>query len=98
MIALVIKKTPDGSKKKYTAVFTLDNGRTKTVNFGSKGSNSFIDKATVKTKNAYLARHRVNEDWYDYMSAGALSKWILWGDSNRITKNIATFKKKFKLK
>ena len=30
------------------------------------------------------------------MTAGALSRWILWGDSKNINTNIKMFKKKFK--
>jgi len=42
-------------------------------------------------------RHRANEDWNKPDTAGALSRWILWGDSTSIQKNIADFKKRFSL-
>jgi hypothetical protein len=35
-------------------------------------------KLAKQKKESYLARHRENEDWNDVMSAGALSRWILW--------------------
>lgn len=32
------------------------------------------------------------------MTAGSLSRWILWGDSINLETNIRSFKKKFNLK
>ena len=29
-------------------------------------------------KKLYLDRHRKRENWNDFMSAGSLSRWILW--------------------
>ena len=48
-------------------------------------------------RKRYLDRHRKRENWNDYMSAGSLSRWILWGDSSLAT-NIKAYKKKYKLK
>ena len=48
------------------------------VHFGSKTGSTFVDHGDEKTKRAWEARHRVNEDWADYDSAGALSKHLLW--------------------
>mgnify|MGYP005658139969 CR=1 FL=1 len=50
----------------------------KTVHFGAKGGRTFVDHRDAKTKAAWEARHRVNENWSDYASAGALAKHILW--------------------
>jgi len=94
--SVVIKKS-DQPKKRYTAVFTRENGRKKTINFGSKGAKTFIDGAGSKVKSAWEARHIVREDWNNPLTAGALSKHILWGDSDNISRNIVAFKKKFNL-
>jgi hypothetical protein len=32
----------------------------------------------ILKKDAYLARHKVNEDWTTPYNAGSLSRWILW--------------------
>jgi hypothetical protein len=78
--------------KRYLAVF--DNG-TK-IHFGSKGQ-SFIDHMDEAKRSAYLKRHAKNENWDDPYTAGSLSRFIAWGDSTNINKNISDFKKRFNL-
>ena len=50
----------------------------KTVHFGSKDGSTFVDHKDQKTKKAWEARHKVNENWTDYDTAGSLAKNILW--------------------
>ena len=50
----------------------------RTVHFGSKAGSTFIDHGDEKKKRAWEARHRVNENWQDYDTAGALAKHLLW--------------------
>ena len=85
-------------KKRFMATFTKENGKTKKVNFGSKGANTYIDGADEKTKENYLKRHKVRENWDSFISPGALSRWIIWGDSKNVNKNVVAFKKRFNLK
>ena len=59
---------------KYVAVF--DDG-THTA-FGALGYEDYTIHGDLKRKQAYLRRHRKNEDWNNPKSAGALSRWILW--------------------
>ena len=79
---------------------TFDNGRT--IHFGSTGYMDYTKyykqdpKLAKQKKESYLARHRVNEDWNDVMSAGALSRWILWNEST-IEASVKDFKKRFNL-
>ena len=80
----------DRKDKRYVATF--DNGNK--VHFGSKGQ-AYIDHLDKAKRDAYLKRHQKNENWNDPYTAGALSKWILWGDSTNINKNISDFKKRF---
>tara|TARA_R110000824_G_scaffold107719_5_gene254220 strand:- start:172 stop:483 length:312 start_codon:yes stop_codon:yes gene_type:complete len=89
--------------KKYKAVFcdcatttTCKNRYRKAVHFGSKGSTTYIDGADDEARANYIKRHRVNEDWTDGQSPGALSRYLLWGDSKDLDKNIIDFKKRFK--
>jgi hypothetical protein len=49
-----------------------------------------------KKKDAYIARHKVNENWNDPKSAGALSRYILWNKTT-LSASIADFKKRFNL-
>ena len=85
-------------EKKYDAVFLKENGREKTVSFGAAGMSDFT-KHKDKTRRArYLKRHAgMGEDWNKPDTAGALSKWILWGPSTSFRKNVKTFKRRFKL-
>ena len=82
--------------KKYDAVFMID-GKEKKVSFGLAGSSTFIDHADLEKREAYLSRHKVLENWENPLSAGSLSRYILWGDSSNIIKNIRAFKKRFNL-
>ena len=79
--------------KRYDAVFH-DGTR---VSFGAKGGKTYIDSVSEKTKDAWLARHKVRENWNDPKTAGALAKHILWGNSKSVRENLKTFKKKFNL-
>lgn len=81
----------DRKTKRYMATF--DNG-TK-IHFGLKGGQTYIDHLDKKKRSAYLKRHMKNEDWLDPYTAGALSRWILWGDSTNINKNLIDFKQRF---
>jgi len=86
----------DNPKKKLQAVFTRDNGRTKTVHFGSAGMQDFTITKDKEQRTRYLNRHKKRENWNNYMSAGSLSRWILWSGTSR-SQNIKDFKKRFKL-
>ena len=71
MKVVVVKSSkPD---KRFQATFG-----NKTVHFGQKDGQTFIDHGNIKFKSAWEARHRVREDWTKYDSAGALSKHLLW--------------------
>jgi len=82
----------DKAGKRFVAVF--DDGDE--TYFGLDTGMTYIDHGDKTMRKNYLARHK-NEDWNDYKSAGALSRWINWGDSTNIHKNIASFKKRFNL-
>lgn len=90
-------------KKKYTAIFCLCKGCSKCspverriVHFGAKGYEDFTTHKDEDRKDNYLARHKANEDWNDPMTAGALSRWILWNKPT-LQASIADYKKRFNL-
>ena len=106
--SLLIKKS-DKPDKKYMAIFLVNNEKVKTIHFGSKNMRDFtlindksskwylpkvLDRNVVK--DSYLRRHEKNEDWTNPMTAGALSRWILW-DKKTLASSIKAFKKRFKL-
>ena len=66
------------ASKKLMAVFTLDNGRTRTVHFGLAGASDYTQHRDPVRKQRYLARHAPREHWDNPMTAGALARWILW--------------------
>ena len=97
MVSVVIKKS-DKAGKKLMAVFTRDNGRTKSTHFGSAGMDDYTKTKDKSQRKRYLDRHRKNENWNNPESAGALSRWILWGNSTSRRENISAYKKRFNLK
>ena len=80
--------------EKYAAVFQLPNGRQRTVRFGT-GSNYYVSnpRKTARDRAAYIARHRVNENHNDPLTPGALSRWLLWGESRSLARNRAAFRR-----
>jgi hypothetical protein len=97
MVSVKISKSTK-SGKKYMAVFTRDNGRTKTTHFGSAGMDDYTKTKDKAQRKRYLDRHRKNENWNNYESAGSLSRYILWGNSTSLRENIRTYKSRFNLK
>ena len=95
MKLLHLETAHDGIHK-YKAVFLQDNGRTKTTNFGAVGYSDYTKHKDPHRRALYLDRHS-GEDWNDPVTAGALSRWILWGDSTSFHENVIAFMKKFGL-
>ena len=89
--------TPSTSPgKKYKAIFRLDTGRSKTIHFGAAGMSDYTKHHDETRKAAYIARHSVNESFNSPMTAGALSRWILW-NKKTLSASISDFKNKFNL-
>jgi hypothetical protein len=82
-------------EKKLVATFKVDDA-IKKIHFGSKNSFTFAEGADEQTRNAYIARHTVKEDWTTPLNAGSLSFHILW-NAKSIDKGIKNFKKIFNL-
>jgi len=89
----------DKKGKKFKAVFvseTKDGKRKKTIHFGAEGMSDFTIHGDPKRKARYLARHKKRENWNNPMTAGALSRWILWNKPT-LKGSIEDFKNRFKL-
>ena len=97
MVSVVIKKS-DKAGKKLQAVFTKDNGRTKTTHFGSAGMDDYTITKDKEQRKRYRSRHKKDLQTGDYTRAGYLSWYILWGNSTSRQENIRSFKSKFNLK
>jgi len=75
---------------------TYENGTT--VHFGQAGGQTYIDHGDKSKRDAYLKRHQARENWDDPYTAGALSRWLLWGDSKDLETNHIAFMKRFKVR
>ena len=77
--------------KKLRAMFS-DNTHT---DFGQRGAPDFTITKDVAQRQRSLNRHRKNENWNDPRSAGALSRYILWGEHSSIEANLRDYKIRF---
>ncbi len=81
--------------KKWDAVFE-HNGRTKVVPFGAKGMDDYTITKNKEQQERYLARHAKRENWSSPMTAGALSRYVLWS-APTLQAGIRNYKSKFGL-
>lgn len=77
--------------KKYDALF-YNTG--KIVPFGDSNYSDYTLHGNEEKRRLYRLRHR-NDNLEDPFSAGALSYYLLWGNSKRINENLKYFKKRF---
>lgn len=96
MIRAEIKKSP--KKEKRFMVFIEDEfkNKKKTIHFGSKNGNTYLEHKDDKIKKNWEARHKVREDWNDYFSAGFWSKWVLW-NKKTLEDSLEDLEKRFKI-
>lgn len=86
------------SQKKYMAVFyDKDRKRIRTTHFGQKGASDYTLNHDKERKQKYIKRHEKNENWNDAMSAGALSRFILWNRTS-IRQSYLDYRNRFNLK
>jgi len=92
-----IKKSTN-SEKKLMAIFYDGDKKIKTVHFGASGYTDYIKSGgDDERKKRYIARHsNGTEDWNNYMTAGSLSRWVLW-NLPTLQASIKDYKKKFNL-
>ena len=87
---------PATDKHKFIGVFEKDDGKITKIPFGNKGYEDLTTHKNPLRRTRYIARHKAREDWKNPMSAGALSRWILW-ETTDLQKNVDLFKQKFNL-
>jgi hypothetical protein len=93
---MVVKRS-DKPNKKYMAVFTKDNGRTKTTHFGQRGATDYLLSKDKERRARYRQRHKKDLKTKDPTRAGFLSYYLLWGDSTSLRTNIQSYKRRFNL-
>jgi hypothetical protein len=85
----------DDGKHKWIGVFEGED-TSRRIPFGAKGYEDYTQHKNPLRRENYLTRHRAREDWKDPMTAGALSRWILW-EHPSIDQSVREFKRKFSL-
>ena len=93
MKKVIIKKSTN-SKKKYMAIFYENNKKIKTTHFGAAGMSDYTKHKDKSRKKRYMNRHKTRENWSNPMSAGALSRWILWNKPT-LKASIQDYKRRF---
>jgi lipopolysaccharide export LptBFGC system permease protein LptF len=97
MVKMVVEKGT-GKNKKLKAIFYDDEGKKiKTTQFGDSRYEDYTQHKDKKRRSKYRDRHKKDLEKGDYMSAGYLSYYILWGQSAALDTNIKAYKKMFKL-
>lgn len=94
---LIITDMPNGPKRLKAEFYIKGRSKPLIRRFGSAGSRTYYDGEPDEVMKAYLARHgKLNEDWSDITTAGALSRFVLWYSPSR-DKVEKFLKKKFKI-
>ena len=94
---MIIEHSTKNDKRLMAIFGKRPNGTEYIVHFGSPSppSEAFIDHGDKKKRTDYIKRHRPRENWKNPYSPGALSRYILWGETTDIDKNIRQYKKRF---
>jgi hypothetical protein len=96
MKLLSVRPSSDPDKK-FDARFETDAGREKVVRFGAAGMSDFTKNKDPERRRRYIERHSARENFQKPDTPGALSRWLLWGESTSMVKNLAAFRSKFNL-
>jgi hypothetical protein len=82
--------------KKYKMVFyDMMRKKIKSVSFGDSNYEDFTQHGDIQRKMNYLQRHENNENWNDPMTAGSLSRFILW-NLKSVSASYKNYRNKFK--
>ena len=92
-----IKQSSSSGKKMMAIFFDVNKKKIKTTHFGASGYEDYTGHQDLQRKMNYLGRHEKKEKWNDYMTAGSLSRWILWNKPT-LTASIEDYMRRFKLK
>ena len=94
----LISISHENDKKNKYRVILLDKDNYKTITFGAYGYNDFTTTNDNNKKKAYIARHKVRENWEKsgILTKGFWSRWVLWNKPT-ISKSVDDVKKRFNL-
>lgn len=88
-------------KKKLTAEYYDDGKRIKTIHFGQAGADDYTLTKDKEQRKRYQDRHRkdlTTSENKKGMGAGALSYYVLWGDSTSRKTNMRSFARRYRFK
>ena len=91
-----IKSSTKAGKKLMATFRNKKTGRESTTHFGASGYDDYTIKKDKEQRTRYRARHK-SDNLSNPRSAGALSWYVLWGNSTSRTANKASYKKRFNL-
>ena len=66
------------SRKAGKKLTVVDPTTAKDVHFGDANYEDFVQHGDEERKEAYLKRHRENENWKDPSTPGFWARWLLW--------------------
>ena len=87
----VIIKPSKNKNKKFDAIINDK----KTISFGAKGYSDYTIHKDDERRQRYINRHKKNENWNDYKTAGFYAKNILWNKPS-IGESIKDLNNKYK--
>ena len=99
IIMKIEKGTAKNKKWKATFSHVVDGSlkKIKTTQFGDDRYQDYTLSRDKEQRSKYRARHKKDLETGEYMKAGYLSYYLLWGDSTSLETNIKKYKKKFNL-
>ena len=89
-------KSKKEDKRFEAKFFNIDREKIKSVSFGLKGGNTFIDHKDTKTKDAWIARHQVRGTFNNPLTPSSLAYHLLWNKPT-LSASYNDYLKKFNL-
>jgi hypothetical protein len=91
-----ITKSSKSNKKLMAKFKDKKSGRESTSHFGAAGMDDYTKTKDKAQRERYRSRHR-GDNLTNPRSPGALSWYVLWGNSTSRRDNIASYKRRFGL-
>jgi hypothetical protein len=91
-----ITKSSKSNKKLMAKFKEKKSGRESTSHFGAAGMDDYTKTKDKAQRERYRSRHR-GDNLTNPRSPGALSWYVLWGNSTSRRDNIASYKRRFGL-
>ena len=98
IVPCIYAMSEDGTSEGFDnapRIFYNNGKKVKTTHFGASGMSDYTKHKDRTRKKRYMTRHKKRENWDDYMSAGSLSRWILW-NKQVFRRSFIDYKKRFK--